>query len=115
MRQRKMRRAVKFALFVPVALIVCGLVCLLMMGLWNWLMPTIFGFKAITFWQALGLLFLSRLLFSGFRGRGRSMHWRHRMQERWERMTPEEREKFREGMRGRCGHAFDPPAETPTT
>jgi hypothetical protein len=29
-------------------------------------------------------------------------------------MTPEEREKFREGMRARCGHAFDPPAETPT-
>ena len=31
-----------------------------------------------------------------------------RMKERWERMTPEEREKFRAGFRGRCG----PPSET---
>lgn len=31
--------------------------------LWNWLMPTIFGFKIITFWQAFGLTFLTALLF----------------------------------------------------
>ena len=39
--------------------------------------------------------------------------WRHHMMERWEKMTPEEREKFRQGMRGRCGGSFaQPPAET---
>jgi hypothetical protein len=32
------------------------------------------------------------------------MRWRGRMAERWERMTPEEREKFRAGMHARCGH-----------
>jgi hypothetical protein len=37
------------------------------------------------------------------------MHWRRRMRERWERMTPEEREKFREGMRGWCGPAKPEP------
>lgn len=40
------------------------------------------------------------------------LDFRRRMAERWEHMTPEEREKFREGMRGRCGH-FGPPAAEP--
>ena len=33
------------------------------MLLWNWLMPTIFGLPVVTFWQSLGLMFLSSLLF----------------------------------------------------
>ncbi|MFN0105020.1 MAG: hypothetical protein ACKV2U_23420 [Bryobacteraceae bacterium] len=75
--------------------------------LWNWLMPGIFGLTAITFWQAVGLLALSWLLFGGWRGfrgpgSGHREHWRGRMLERWERMTPEERDKFREGIRGPC-------------
>src|SRR5262245_48694334 len=37
--------------------------------LWNWLLPDIFGLRQITFWQALGLLALSRILFGSF-GRG---------------------------------------------
>lgn len=39
------------------------------MWLWNWLMPVLFGLHVITFWQALGILVLSKILFSGFRGR----------------------------------------------
>jgi hypothetical protein len=34
--------------------------------LWNWLMPDIFGLHPISYWQAFGLLFLSKLLFGGF-------------------------------------------------
>jgi len=99
---------------LPLAVIVLGVVCLAVMGLWNWLTPAIFGWKTITFWQAMGLVILARLLLGGLRGRpGWSSHWRHRMRERWERLTPEEREKFREAMRDRCGH-FEPPAESPT-
>lgn len=80
--------------------------------LWNWLMPSLFGLHAINYWQALGLLGLSWILFGGLRGwpGGRS-HWRHRMRERWEQMTPEEQEKFRQGMRGRCGPFGSPSAE----
>ena len=72
--------------------------------LWNWLLPPLFGWRQITFWQALGLLALCRILFGGFGGhRGPRSKFRRRMDERWGRMTPEEREQFRQGMRGRCG------------
>lgn len=36
------------------------------MLLWNWLMPDIFGLKSLTYWQAWGLLVLSHILFKGF-------------------------------------------------
>jgi hypothetical protein len=72
--------------------------------LWNWLLPPLFGWRQITFWQALGMLALCRILFGGFglHGSDRS-HVRRRMAERWEHMTPEERERLRQGWRGRCG------------
>jgi hypothetical protein len=72
--------------------------------LWNWLVPAIFGWPAITFWQALGLLALCRILFGGLgRGGGSGSRMRRRMAERWERMTPEERERCRQSVRGRLG------------
>src|SRR6476661_3030487 len=92
-------RVLKFVLFAAVAIILFSAA---VMSLWNWLMPTIFAVRLITFWQALGLLVLSRILFGRFGGPGRRMHWRHRMMERWNQMTPEEREKFMAGMKGRC-------------
>ena len=96
---------------IAALLALCGWV---VMQLWNWLLPPLFGWHALTFWQALGLLVLCRLLFAGLGrgGRGR-WHWRRRMDERWDNMTPEEREKFRQGMRGRCGHYEAGPASPP--
>ena len=72
--------------------------------LWNWLLPPLFGWRQITFWQAVGILALCRILFGGLGRHGfyRS-NYRGRMAERWAHMTPEERERFRQGMRGRCG------------
>ena len=72
--------------------------------LWNWLLPPLAGWARITFWQSIGILALCRILFGGFGYRGfHGSSLRRRMTERWERMTPEERERFRRGMRGRCG------------
>jgi len=72
--------------------------------LWNWLLPPLFGWREITFWQALGLLALCRILFGGFGWRGSvRSNVRRRMAERWEHMTPEERERFRQSWRGRWG------------
>ena len=107
---RVMKIALMAVLFIPLFITLFGYV---VMRLWNWLMPALFGWHAISFWQAIGLLILCKILFGGFHGRhGRREHWRRRMTERWEKMTPEEREKFRESMRGRCG-GFGAPAEAP--
>jgi hypothetical protein len=82
----------------------------IVLHLWNWLLPPLFGWRLITFWQAVGILTLCRILFGGL-GRGRGFqrsNWRRRMNERWQHMTPEEREKFRQGGRGGC--SFGTPA-----
>ena len=107
----KIHRAWKIpaiALLVAAAVAVFGLAVML---LWNWLLPGLFGWTEIGFWQAVGLLVLARILFGGFhRHWGGRMAWRHRMMERWSQMTPEEREKFRAGFRGHCGRANPPPS-----
>ena len=69
----------------------------------NWLLPPLFGWHEITFWQALGILVLCRILFGRFGGpRSFRPGFRRRLAERLERMTPEERERFRQGIRGQC-------------
>src|SRR5579862_9576099 len=118
MRGRRMVRGVKCVLIALAAALLFGFV---VMSLWNWVVPPVFGLHAIGYGQALALLVLTRILFGGFRrgfggGFGPGMHWRRRMMERWEQMTPEEREKFRAGMGAgfgrRCG-PFTPPAAEP--
>lgn len=108
---RSKSRIKRMIVFAPLAIL--GMLLFAFIGgeivlqLWNWLLPPLFGWPRITFWQALGLLVLCRILFggSGMRGSGRS-NWRRRMEERCENMTPEERERFRQRMRERWG--FDP-------
>lgn len=105
-----MRR--KWVFLAPVAIL--AILLLVAVGgavvqqLWNWLVPPIVGWRAITFWQALGILVLCRILFGGV-GRHGSGHSRirrrlsERMAERCEHMTPEERERFRQRVRERWG------------
>ena len=96
-------------------LAILGMVVFVFLGgeivrlLWNWLLPSLLGLRQITFWEAIGVLLLTRILFGGFRmgGVGRS-RMRQRMEERWECATPEERERIRQRMRERWG--FGPPA-----
>jgi hypothetical protein len=100
MKRRWILRGLKFLLF---ALLFVAVFSFVVMWLWNWLMPALFGWHVITFWQAVGVLILSKILFGGFRGGPhRDWNWRRRMMERWDKMTPEEREKFRQSMHG-CG------------
>jgi hypothetical protein len=109
MRNRRWRRGIKFAAIGTVA---CAVVGFVVMGLWNWLAPAVFGAHTITFWQALALLILTRILLGGWHGRpGPHMHWRRRMLDRWEQMTPEEREKFRQGWHEGCGRRGMAPGE----
>jgi len=109
MRNYRVWKGLKIALMVVVASAVFGFVVL---HLWNWLMPAIFGLRPITFWQGIGLFVLGKILFGGFhRHHGDRRHWKKHMEERWAQMSPEEREKFRAGMRGRRGCQFVPPVE----
>ena len=115
MNTRWLYRGVKVAAIVTVAVAVFGFV---VKGLWNGLMPNIFGWHTITFWQAVGLLLLSKILFGGFRGRGgHGWHgrgrWRGEMwRQKWDSMTPEERERLRARFKHRCGWSpEEPPGE----
>lgn len=92
----------RWVFIVPAAIV--GMLLFIVLGgtivrlLWNGLLPPLFGFPQITFWQALGILALCRILFGGLGLHGGSgSHYRRR----WEAMTPEERERIRERMRAR--------------
>ena len=97
----------KWIFLAPLALLAMALFIWiggeLVMRLWNWLLPTLFGWRQITFWQAVGLLALCRILFGdlGMRARGS-----HRANSRWQMgdckpMTPEERERIRQRLQDR--------------
>lgn len=108
MKQNRILKGIKIVLLVVAACAVFGFI---VEGLWNLLIPPIFGWHTITFWQALGLLILSKILFGGFhRHAGGHSNWRRRMKERWEQMTPEQREQFRKGMHCHRG-PFAAPSE----
>ena len=120
------RRAwIPFAILLAIAALF--LFPFLIKALWNWLMPPVFHLGMITYWQALGILVLAKILFGGFHGRrggGGGSRTRERvaermgerMAERWEKMTPEERESFSRGMQGRCGPSSEQqPPPTPAS
>ena len=69
----------------------------IVMWLWNWLMPELFGLSVITFWQAWGLVVLSHILFKSF---PHGQHHSHHHDDEW-------KEKFRERFSKKCGH-YDP-------
>jgi MFS family permease len=106
----------RMILLVPAAIL--GIILFVIIGgalvthLWNWLLPGLFGWRALTFWQGIGLLALCRILFGGLgmrRAPGSTL--RRRMGWRWERMTSEEREKLRQRFRERCGSFVQPEAK----
>ena len=88
------RRIAKMLVLAAIAIPAIGFI---VMSLWNALMPAIFGLPALGFWQALGLLVLSKILFGSFHGGSRHHHHR-RMHERWAAMSDEERAKLRSAM-----------------
>lgn len=89
----------KIALMVIVGIAALGWIVML---LWNWLMPALFaGVAPLDYPQALGVLLLSRILFGGFRG-ACHRHWKDR-QQRWDSMTPEEREQLKGRFKSRWG------------
>ncbi len=74
------------------------------MLLWNWLVPELFKGPVITYWQAMGLLLLSKILTWGFwkgghHRREHTPYWKRRFQEKFASLEPAEREAFRQKMK----------------
>lgn len=101
----------KFWIKKILIMLICGVVAVtaftfIVMLLWNNILPLVIGVKTISFLQALGILVLSKILFGGFGGHRRwrgSTAWKEKMKQRFETMTPEEREKFKAEWKNRCG------------
>lgn len=93
-----------------IGFIVCVLAFAAMLGwvvmsLWNNVLTDVVPVPFISFWQALGILLLSKILFGGFHGKlggGARRMWGREMREKWQHMTPEEKEKMKEEWRDRC-------------
>ncbi len=94
--------------FIPLAAVAfLSLISFAVMQLWNNLLPAILHVGVITFWQAMGLFVLCKLLFGFGRGGrgGMGGPWMRRgMENKFRNMTPEQRERFKERFRNHgCG------------
>ncbi len=100
--------AKKIAGFIVCAIAMVAVLGYTVMLLWNHvLVAVIGGVSLITFWQALGLLVLGKILFGGFHGGcgwggHKGSHWKNEMKEKWQGMSTEEREKIKQEWRNRC-------------
>ena len=91
-------------IFIPLGVAAfLALISFVVMQLWNNLLPGILHTSTITFWQAMGLFILCKILFGfGKGGRTGGAPWmRRRMQDRIKNMSPEERELFKAQMGSR--------------
>jgi len=105
---RNFNRRKKFIFFLPVAVLIAAVLGYVVMFLWNWILPEVAHAGKLNYWQALGLLVLCRLLFGNFNKGGHGGHngFRERarsMRAKWETMNDEERAKFKEEYKRRCG------------
>lgn len=119
------QRIKKGVLFVPIFIGGLFLFTWVVMLLWNNILPEVItSVKDISYFQAMGILVLSKILFGGF-GRRNSGGWRNKekwmdMKEKFSGMTPEEREKFKAEWKNKCGSRWsmrpaktEPPTDIP--
>ena len=89
MRTSKFYRYGKYVLFGVLGIAALAGFGFVVMWLWNWLVPEIFKGPVLTYWQTVGLLILSKILFSGV-GHGRSYdHKYHKYKDYWRRKCDE--------------------------
>lgn len=90
-----------FFILIPIALIfgLSGAVFFL----WNQLMPEVFQLPEISYWQAMGLFILGRLLFGSFGfGKNRFKGGPPHMREQWSQLSADEKAELRERWKKRC-------------
>jgi hypothetical protein len=93
--------------FIICFLMIAALLSWVVMSLWNCVLVAVLGVSVISFWQAAGILLLSKILFGGFHksggwGRHNRKEWREKWAQKMQHMSPEEREKIKEEWRNRC-------------
>lgn len=105
-------------------MVIFGLLMVLLFGvgtqfLWNFVMPYVFGLPVISFWQGLAMFILAKLFF-GFGGGGGGKKWggyrSHQMRRQWaekySKLSPEERERFKEKFKEKwCSWEENPTRE----
>ena len=98
----------RFFIAIPFIIIAAILlISFIVMQLWNAILPAVLNVHAITYWQAVGILVLSKILFGSFGRRGFSSRERGwgggaHLRQKWMKMSDEERAKFREELKKRC-------------
>ncbi len=75
-----------------------AVVALIVMLLWNWLMPYLFGLPSIDFWRAGGLLLLSKIIFGfgikpGWQKRPGT--WKPQFADKWQKLPEQDKEKWK--------------------
>ncbi len=97
---------IKRAIFIPIA-IAAGVTIFsgVVMFLWNGILPAVLGVSTITFWQAMGILVLSKILFGAIKGHHRHSKCNsegHKWRSKWMNMSPEEKDKMKTEWKNRC-------------
>jgi len=101
----------KKMIFMPFFFIgMAALVIWVLMLLWNWLIPELFGLDAITYWQSAGLLVIAKILFGGFHagkrgcccGSNKHQHhgWKHKFKHKWAAMSEEDKKRWEKKFAG---------------
>ncbi len=100
------RRAIQIPMMILILIVPLGFA---VWALWNNILVDVLRVGRINFWQALGILALSKILFTGGPWGNWGRHhrqtygpWKKEMQEKLESMTPEEREQFKAKWASRC-------------
>jgi hypothetical protein len=98
----KARTGFKYAGFGVLGIAAVFAFTFVVMWLWNWLVPEIFNGPVLGYWQTLGLLVLSKIIFSGIGGGGSSKS-SHSRRHRCEDDYPKSkwRQKYEAKMNGK--------------
>ena len=103
---RRMPGPVKLVMILALAVLFVFIIGNIIVFLWNEILVELTGVKPMSFWQAIGLFVLSRILFGGFRfggpPRGKRFYRGAKWREKWMNMNEEEREEFRKKWKERC-------------
>lgn len=105
----KHKKFIHTPLFLLKLALILAITSAVVMLLWNAIIPSVFNGPVLTYWQAAGLLLLSKILFGAIgRGFGRRHHypdevWKRKLKAKYEAMTPVEKEKFR----SKCSSRFN--------